>query len=117
MRLTPFQWRALARPLLLAMAAFTVVAAVRVLGEPTGPARAPPVLQAALGDDDASQGRCPADEDTLVLPPGHPPVDVAPSLPPGHPPVGPRRLPAGHPPVDGPSAPMPVFSQDGTSTT
>ena len=115
MRLTPFQWRALARPLLLAMAAFTVVVAVRVLGEPSGPERLPLVMRAALAADDAPQGRCPADEDAPVLPPGHPPVDAAPRLPPGHPPVGPRRLPAGHPPVDGP-APMPVFTQEGTST-
>jgi hypothetical protein len=122
MRVTPLQWRVIARPVLLAMTVFTVVVAVRVLGEPRGAWRPPPVERVALGDvAGAPEG---GGQEWLFLPPGHPPIGELPELPPGHPPIAPR-LPAGHPPidaseaptVDGPGRPMPVFSQGGTSTT
>ncbi len=89
---------AVARAMLVAMTAFTLVVAVRVLGE--GPPQGHPPVQA-----------CPE------LPPGHPPLDAEVlELPPGHPPIHVERLPVGHPPVDQPVQVVPVFPQDGTST-
>ena len=92
---------ALARSSLLAMTAFTLVVAVRVLGTELPPGHPP--VQA-----------CPQ----LELPPGHPPLDAErhDRLPPGHPPVDVERLPVGHPPIDGLRPTLPVFPQDGTST-
>jgi hypothetical protein len=52
------------------------------------------------------------DPHALLLPPGHPPIDLQPLLPPGHPPIPEERgalppgrpeLPPGHPPI--PSSP------------
>jgi hypothetical protein len=92
---------AVARTSLLAMTAFTLVVAVRVLGTDLPPGH-PPVES------------CPQ----FQLPPGHPPVDAEriDRLPPGHPPVEVERLPVGHPPIDGLRPTLPVFPQDGTST-
>jgi hypothetical protein len=105
MKPSPLVVQAVARTLLLAMTAFTLVVAVRVLGEPHRSAMArsvEPVAEEQLEEGD--------------LPPGHPDVDGCPRLPPGHPPVGRERLPAGHPPVDGGARAFPLFPQDGTST-
>jgi hypothetical protein len=66
MRPSAFVVRAIARTVLLAMTAFTLVVAIRVLGERPAP---PPV------------------EGCLRLPPGHPPVGVD-RLPAGHPALG-----------------------------
>jgi hypothetical protein len=90
------------RASLIAMTAFTLVVAVRVLGGDLPPGH-PPV----------ATDECPR------LPPGHPPVDeeLLPGLPPGHPPVRVQRLPPGHPPIDDARPVMPVFPQDGTTTT
>jgi hypothetical protein len=104
MKPSPLVVHAVARSLLLAMTAFTLVVAVRVLGEPHRMARARFAEPVAAEELDAD------------LPPGHPPVDRAPCLPPGHPPVGRERLPSGHPPVDGRARAFPLFPQDGTST-
>jgi hypothetical protein len=92
---------AVARTSLLAMTAFTLVVAVRVLGTDLPPGH-PPVES------------CPQ----FQLPPGHPPIDAEriDRLPPGHPPVEVERLPVGHPPIDGRRPTLPVFPQDGTST-
>ena len=92
---------AVARSSLLAMTAFTLVVAVRVLG-PDLPPGHPPVEACPL----------------LQLPPGHPPIEVErlDRLPPGHPPVESERLPVGHPPVDELRPTLPIFPQDGTST-
>lgn len=92
---------AVARTSLIAMTAFTLVVAVRVLGTEL-PQGHPPVES------------CPQRQ----LPPGHPPIQAEQldRLPPGHPPVEVDRLPAGHPPVGGLRQVLPVFRQDGTST-
>ncbi len=92
---------AVARTSLLAMTAFTLVVAVRVLGTDLPPGH-PPVES------------CPQ----FQLPPGHPPIEAEriDRLPPGHPPVEVERLPVGHPPIDGLRPTLPVFAQDGTST-
>ena len=93
---------AVARTSLIAMTAFTLVVAVRVLGTEL-PQGHPPVES------------CPQ----LQLPPGHPPLQseqLDRRLPPGHPPVEVDRLPVGHPPIDGLRPVLPVFPQDGTST-
>ncbi len=92
---------AVARSSLLAMTAFTLVVAVRVLGTDLPPGH-PPVEACPL----------------LQLPPGHPPIEVErlDRLPPGHPPVESERLPVGHPPVDELRPTLPIFPQDGTST-
>jgi hypothetical protein len=66
MKSSAFVVRVVARTVLLAMTAFTLVVAVRVLGERPDPR---PV------------------EGCLRLPPGHPPVGD-PRLPAGHPPLG-----------------------------
>jgi hypothetical protein len=87
---------AVARVSLVAMTVFTLAVAVRVLGGDLPPGH-PPVEA------------CP------TLPPGHPSVDLD-RLPPGHPPVGADPLPEGHPPVDGLRMPLPVFTQEGTSS-
>ncbi|HET8733528.1 MAG TPA: hypothetical protein VFM45_07150 [Anaeromyxobacteraceae bacterium] len=102
MNRTPLLVLAVARTILVAMTAFTLVIAVRVLGGDL-PAGHPPVAQ---GEE------CP------VLPPGHPPVDdeLLPGLPPGHPPVRVQRLPPGHPPVDDARPVLPLLEQGGTST-
>ena len=92
---------AVARTSLLAMTAFTLVIAVRVLGT------------------DLPRGHPPAEScPQLQLPPGHPPIEAErlDRLPPGHPPVEVDRLPVGHPPIDGRRPTLPVFPQDGTST-
>jgi len=91
---------AVARTSLVAMAGFTLVVAVRVLGGDLPPGH-PPVEV------------CPQ------LPPGHPPIeaDRLEGLPPGHPPVDVERLPVGHPPIDELRPRMPIFPQGGTSTT
>jgi hypothetical protein len=91
---------AVARTSLVAMAGFTLVVAVRVLGGDLPPGH-PPVEA------------CPR------LPPGHPPIEVErlEGLPPGHPPVDVERLPVGHPPIAELRPRMPIFPQDGTSTT
>lgn len=91
---------AVARTSLVAMTAFTLAIAVRVVGSDLPPGH-PPV------------DTCPQ------LPPGHPPIEAErlDGLPPGHPPVGVERLPAGHPPIDDLHPPMPIFPQGGTSTT
>jgi hypothetical protein len=104
MKPSPTVVTAVSRAVLLAMTAFTLVVAVRVLGEPHRSARAQLIEPVA------------AEEVEGDLPPGHPPIDGCLRLPPGHPPVGGERLPAGHPPVDGRAHAFPVFSQDGTST-
>jgi hypothetical protein len=90
---------AVARASLVAMTAFTLVVAVRVLGG--GAPRAHPAVRACA-----------------QLPPGHPPVEAEwlERLPPGHPPVEVERLPPGHPPVDAFRPTLPVFPQGGTST-
>jgi hypothetical protein len=100
MKQSKFFVLAAARASLVAMTVFTLVVAVRVTGRELPPGH-PPV------------SACPQ------LPPGHPPIDAKglDGLPPGHPPVNVERLPVGHPPVDDPSPSMPVFPQDGTSTT
>jgi len=92
---------AVARTSLVAMTAFTLVIAVRVLGTEL-PKGHPPVES------------CPQ----LQLPPGHPPIEVErlDRLPPGHPPVEVERLPVGHPPLEELRPVLPVFPQDGTST-
>jgi hypothetical protein len=112
----PLFVKAVARTVVLAMTAFTLMVAVRVLGEPH---RSPPVrfvelVAAEEMDTDLPPGHPPIDG-CVRLPPGHPPVEEQP-LPPGHPPVGRQRLPAGHPPVDSGARPFPLFPQDGTST-
>ena len=91
---------AVARTSLLAMTAFTLLVAVRVLG--TDLPRGHPPVEA-----------CPR------LPPGHPPIEAErlEGLPPGHPPVDVERLPVGHPPIDELRPRMPIFPQGGTSTT
>ncbi len=93
---------AVLRASLIAMTAFTLVVAVRVLGGELLPGHPPAAVE-----------ECPQ------LPPGHPVLDedLLPGLPPGHPPVRILRLPPGHPPIDDAPPPMPVLSQDGTSTT
>jgi hypothetical protein len=115
---------ALARTAVLVMAAFTLVVAVRVLGETNRPVPTGKVL--VVRASDLAPG---------VLPPGHPPVEGCVPLPPGHPRIEARRLPAGHPPipadeeddegeglppghppVDGPVRMLVTFPQDGTST-
>ena len=114
---------ALARTAVLVMAAFTLVVAVRVLGETNRPVPAGRVLLVQSADPGAG-----------ALPPGHPPVEGCMPLPPGHPRIEARRLPAGHPPipadedddvdalppghppVDGPVRMLVTFPQDGTST-
>jgi hypothetical protein len=92
---------AVARTALVAMTAFTLVIAVRVLGTDL-PQGHPPVES------------CPQ----LQLPPGHPPIEAErlDRLPPGHPPVDVERLPVGHPPLEELRPTLPVFPQDGTST-
>jgi hypothetical protein len=92
---------AVARTSLIAMTAFTLVVAVRVLGTEL-PQGHPPVES------------CPQ----FQLPPGHPPLQAEQldRLPPGHPPVDVDRLPVGHPPIGGTRQVLPVFRQDGTST-
>jgi hypothetical protein len=92
---------AVARASLVAMTAFTLSVAVRVLGGDLPPGHPP-----------ADAGEC------LQLPPGHPPVDGAwmKGLPSGHPPVRVDRLPPGHPPVDEARPGMPVLEQGGSST-
>jgi len=91
---------AVARTSLVAMAGFTLVVAVRVLGGDLPPGH-PPV------------------EVRPQLPPGHPPIEAErlEGLPPGHPPVDVERLPVGHPPIDELRPRMPIFPQGGTSTT
>jgi hypothetical protein len=91
---------AVARTSLIAMTAFTLVVAVRVVGGDLPPGH-PPV------------NACPQ------LPPGHPPIEAErlDGLPPGHPPVDVERLPVGHPPIDDLRPTFPVFPQGGTSTT
>jgi hypothetical protein len=104
MKPSPLVVNAVARTVLLAMTAFTLVVAVRVLGESHRSAMSryvEPVASEQLEGD---------------LPPGHPEVEGCPRLPPGHPPLGHERLPAGHPPVDGGARAFPLFPQDGTST-
>jgi hypothetical protein len=116
---------ALARTAVLVMAAFTLVVAVRVLGETNRPVPSGRYLLARSADLVADG-----------LPPGHPPIDGCVPLPPGHPRIDARRLPAGHPPipaddeeddddgrlppghppVDGPIRMQVTFPQDGTST-
>ncbi len=116
---------ALARTAVLVMAAFTLVVAVRVLGETNRPVPSGRILVVQAADLPAG-----------ALPPGHPPVEGRMQLPPGHPRIEARRLPAGHPPipvdedddddddalppghptVDGPVRMMVTFPQDGTST-
>lgn len=113
---------ALARTAVLVMAAFTLIVAVRVLGETNRPVPSGRVLLVQSADLGAG-----------VLPPGHPPVEGCVPLPPGHPRIEARRLPAGHPPipededdddalppghppVDGPIRMLVTFPQDGTST-
>jgi hypothetical protein len=113
---------ALARTAVLVMAAFTLVVAVRVLGETNRPVPSGRVLLVQSADPGAR-----------ALPPGHPPVEGCVPLPPGHPRIEARRLPAGHPPipadeddddalppghppVDGPIRMLVTFPQDGTST-
>jgi hypothetical protein len=115
---------ALARTTVLVMAAFTLVVAVRVLGETNRPVPSGRFLLVQSADSGAG-----------ALPPGHPPVEGCVPLPPGHPRIDARRLPAGHPPipmdeeeahdalppghppVDGPIRMQVTFPQDGTSTT
>jgi hypothetical protein len=104
MKPSQFVVNAVARTLLLAMTAFTLVVAVRVLGEPYRTTRARFVEPAAA---EVMEGD---------LPPGHPPLGSCPRLPPGHPPVETGDLPPGHPPVDGSARAFPVFPQDVTST-
>ena len=101
MKPSPLVVNAVARTVLLAMTAFTLVVAVRVLGTELPPGHPP--VQA-----------CPQ----MELPPGHPPLDAErhDRLPPGHPPVDVERLPVGHPPIDGLRPTLPIFPQDGTST-
>jgi hypothetical protein len=91
---------AVARTSLIAMTAFTLAIAVRVVGSDLPPGH-PPV------------------DGCLQLPPGHPPIEAErpDGLPPGHPPVDVERLPVGHPPIDDLHPPMPIFPQGGTSTT
>jgi hypothetical protein len=96
--------RAVARTVLLAMTAFTLVVALRVLEEPRQSSR---LRFAELVTAEEADGD---------LPPGHPPIDGCLRLPPGHPPIDGQQLPAGHPPVDGRALPFPLFPQDGTST-
>ena len=105
MKPSPLVVHAVARTVLLAMTAFTLVVAVRILGEPHRSAMARYVEPAAAEQQLESE-----------LPPGHPDVGGCLRLPPGHPPVGRERLPAGHPPVDGGARAFPLFPQDGTST-
>jgi len=107
MKLSPLVVRAVARTVLLAMSAFTLMVAVRVLGEPHASSRVRFVELAAFGE---------APEGAHGLPPGHPPIDGCLQLPPGHPPVDEQELPPGHPPVDGGARALPLFPQDGTST-
>jgi len=104
MKPSPLVINAVARSLLLAMTAFTLMVAVRVLGEPHRAAGGRFVEPIA------------AEELEVDLPPGHPPVEGFRRLPPGHPPVGRERLPPGHPPADGGARAFPLFPQDGTST-
>jgi hypothetical protein len=92
---------AVARISLVAMTAFTLAIAVRVLGGELPPGH-PPVQH---------------EEECRILPPGHPPLEVElmPGLPPGHPPVRVERLPPGHPPIDDARPSLPLLEQDGTS--
>jgi hypothetical protein len=93
---------AVARTTLVAMTAFTLAVAVRVLG----------------GDLPAGHPPVPHEEECQALPPGHPPVDdeLLPGLPPGHPPVRVQRLPPGHPPIDEARPTLPILEQGGSST-
>jgi hypothetical protein len=123
MRIRSFHGMALARPVLLAMTAFTVAMAVRAVGETRTRPREDPIARVAHGDpgETGAPGACEDDagdgQEMLHLPPGHPPLDAMHALPPGHPPIAPP-IPRGHPvpTVDGPGRAMPVFPQDGTST-
>jgi len=119
MKPSRFVVNAVARTGLLAMTAFTLVAAVRVLGEPHRSSRVRFVELVASGEAPEGARELPPGhppvEGCLQLPPGHPPIDDE-ALPPGHPPLGPQRLPAGHPPADGGARAFPLFPQDGTST-
>lgn len=84
----------LARAALLAMTAFTLVVAVRVLGEPPRSSRVRSFQVAASEEE----------HEGIELPPGHPPIGDC------------LRLPPGHPPVERGARSIPLFPQDGTST-
>ena len=98
-------------------ALFTIVLAAATawplahLGAPVVPATAEASLQPACTPQAAEVQ---PEQRVLVLPPGHPPVDLRFLLPPGHPPIaadegadalppGHPELPPGHPPI--PSSP------------
>ncbi len=102
MNKSPLLSLAVARTLLVAMTAFTLAVAVRVLGSEILPGHPP----------------LPREEECQVLPPGHPPLDAEflPGLPPGHPPVRVERLPPGHPPIDEARPSLPILEQGGSST-
>jgi len=118
MKPSRFLVNTVARVVLLTMTAFTLVVAVRVLGEPPRSSRVRSFQLAASEEEhervELPPGHPPMDG-CLRLPPGHPPVDGL-DLPPGHPANGEQRLPPGHPPVDRGARSFPLFPQDGTSS-
>jgi hypothetical protein len=77
----------------------------------------PAVQRVDCDEEDAEEAPSPH---ALVLPPGHPPVDLRHLLPPGHPPVGGDAdalppghpaLPPGHPPIPSGNVPLVPFGE------